>query len=248
MHSVPNCVIAMLPPADGRRLASICSTVDLHPGDLLQAAGRRGAYVYFPTGALVGLLTGMRHAQPVQLAMVGHEGLVGGEPAATPQPAPMTSVVQEAGTALRARVEDFQALMRLSEPLSAAALRHEGLLLRQVVHSAACLHSHEVAPRLARWLLMTQQRANSRHFSATQSYLAGMLGVRRPGVTAAARTLQHGGLIDYSRGALTVLDRNGLRAAACTCQATDRLLYAALLKPAPAEPPMASHAVSLSQA
>lgn len=227
MTGSQNNVIDLLPRREGRQLAALCSRVDLHLGDLLQPAGRPPMYVYFPTGALVGLFSGSVHTMPVQLAQVGQEGMVGSKTAGAPQVAALASVVQEPGTALQTSSSDYQAEMRRSPPLYAAAKLHDALLLRQVVHSAACLHSHELGPRLARWLLSTQDRAGSRAFFATQDSLSMMLGVRRVGITRAAKALQRRGLIDYQRGHIKVLDRRGLRACSCTCYATDRVLLAA---------------------
>ena len=101
--------------------------------------------------------------------------------------------------------------------------------MEQLAASAACLRFHQIGPRLARWLLMSQDRAHADHFHVTHEFLSYMLGVRRVGITAAAGTLQRTGLIEYRRGELTVLDRCGLEAAACGCYALDRKAYAELM-------------------
>jgi CRP-like cAMP-binding protein len=99
----------------------------------------------------------------------------------------------------------------------------------QLASAAACLRFHDISNRLARWLLMTQDRAHSEVFTITHEFLAYMLGVRRVGITNAAGSLQERGLIEYSRGKMTVLNRRGLEAAACGCYAVDRDAYAAVL-------------------
>jgi CRP-like cAMP-binding protein len=101
--------------------------------------------------------------------------------------------------------------------------------MAQLTTSAACLRYHRIGPRLARWLLMTQDRAHADSFHVTQEFLAYMLGVRRVGITAAASALQRAGLIEYTRGNLRVLDRAGLEAAACSCYGADRKVYADVL-------------------
>jgi CRP-like cAMP-binding protein len=109
--------------------------------------------------------------------------------------------------------------------LQQCLLRYLYVLMAQLAVSAACLRFHMIAPRLARWLLMTQDRAGSERFHVTHEFLGYMLGVRRVGVTAAAGELQRAGLIEYSRGDLRVLDRAGLEAAACSCYRADRNIY-----------------------
>jgi hypothetical protein len=113
--------------------------------------------------------------------------------------------------------------------LRRALSRYLFVLMAQMATSAACLRFHQIGPRVARWLLMSQDRAHCDAFHVTQESLAGMLGVRRVGITGAACELQRNGLIEYSRGELRVLDRAGLEAASCSCYATDQKTYAELL-------------------
>ena len=116
-----------------------------------------------------------------------------------------------------------------SSALQRCLNRHLYVLMSQFAVSAACLRFHLIGPRLARWLLMTQDRASSDSFHVTQEFLSYLLGVRRVGITAAAGALQLAGLIEYRRGTLVVLNRRGLEAAACGCYAADRKSYAELL-------------------
>ena len=123
----------------------------------------------------------------------------------------------------------FRRELAASAALQRAMNRYLYVLMAQLASSAACLRFHLIGPRLARWLLMTQDRAHADTFHVTQEFLAYMLGVRRVGVTAAASALQRRGLIEYTRGELTVLDRSRLEHVACTCYAANRLAYASQL-------------------
>jgi len=232
-----NTLIGLLPREGGRELESLCRPVELQAGEILQEADAPTRHVYFPTDALVSLFVSLEQRPTVEVAKVGHEGLVGIQLALGARSAPLMALVQEGGTALRADAEDFCDLFDASPAVQAAVHRQAQITLRQLAASTACLHMHQLAPRLARCLLMTQDRVGPRSMHVTQQFLADMLGVRRVGITAAAKEMQRSGLIDYSRGTLTVLDRQGLRAAACSCYKIDRMLFSALLKPAPVRPP-----------
>ncbi|MEF9671842.1 helix-turn-helix domain-containing protein [Pseudomonas sp. PCH446] len=129
----------------------------------------------------------------------------------------MRSVVQGAGNALRMSGLSLQLVLRDSPSLSNCLNQYLYVQLMQLAQTAACTHFHEIEPRLARWLLMTHDRAHANHFHLTHACLANRLGVRRSGVTLAAGALQQRGLIRYTRGEITILDRKGLEAASCEC-------------------------------
>ncbi|TFZ00698.1 Crp/Fnr family transcriptional regulator [Ramlibacter henchirensis] len=232
MVSPHNTFIDLLPREEARLLESMCRPVELELGELLQEADAPTRHVYFPVDALVCLFATCEREPCAEVAMVGHEGMVGIQLALGIASAPLTAIVQEGGTALRADAEDFDAEILRNAELRAAVNRFVHVTLRQMAASSACLHTHQLSPRLARWLLMTHDRAGSRSIHVTQEFLAQMLGVRRVGITAAAKEMQRGGLIDYSRGRVTVLDHRGLRAASCSCYKTDRQLFTAMLKSA----------------
>lgn len=228
---VRNTLIDLLPREEARQLESICRPVELELGEVLQQADLPTRHVYFPTGALVSLFATCAGEACVEVAMVGQEGMVGVQLALGSNVAPLAAIVQEGGGAMRADAEDFEAEVGRSAALREAMDRLAHVTLRQMAASTACLHSHQLAPRLARWLLMAQDRSGTRSIHVTQQLLADMLGVRRVGITAAAKEMQRSGLIDYTRGEVTVLDRNGLRTVSCSCYKTDRQLYATLLRP-----------------
>jgi CRP-like cAMP-binding protein len=143
--------------------------------------------------------------------------------------APLHGVVQGTGAAWRIETAAFERELLASEALQRGLHLYIQVLMTQLAASAACLRFHMIGPRMARWLLMTQDRAHSDAFPVTHEFLSYMLGVRRVGITIAAGVLQRAGLIEYHRGELKVLDRKGLEAAACSCYASDRRAYSDLI-------------------
>lgn len=165
----------------------------------------------------------------VEVGMVGSEGMVGAHLALGIVEAPLRCLVQGDGAAWRIAAADLRDVLTKSECLRAALNRYLYVLMAQLATSAACLRFHEIGPRPARWLLMSQDRAHSDQFQVTHEFLAYMLGVRRVGITNAASALQRRGLISYYRGDVIVVDRRGLQAAACGCYAEDKAAYTTLM-------------------
>ena len=206
-------------------MLSGCERVDLTMGEILYTPGQPLTHVFFPITATVSCIMPVDEGDHVEVGLVGDEGMFGVSLALGVNTSPVRAVVQGAGVALRMDAERF-----CLEVAGAPALRHEihryvHVYLTQLSQSAGCTRFHVVESRLARWLLMTQDRAHADTFHITQEFLAFMLGVRRVGVTKAASALQHRGLIRYRRGDITVLDRRGLQSAACTCYKADRQTY-----------------------
>jgi CRP-like cAMP-binding protein len=139
------------------------------------------------------------------------------------------AVVQGQGWALRLSAEVFAAQLVRHPSIKLVMERYVAVLMNQLITSTGCLHYHDIGSRVARWLLMSQDRARSDGFKITHEFMAYMLGVRRVSITGAASVLQQAGLIKYSRGNVTVLNRTGLEKAACSCYAIDRQHYVALL-------------------
>lgn len=224
-----NHLIDLLPRHDRSRLLALCQPVDLVLAEVLCEPGTPTRYVYFPTEGFISLLTMASGTPGLEVGMVGNEGMLGAHLALGVATSPLRALVQGAGVAARIKAKAFRAEFAGSPSLQRVMGRYLYVLMAQHASAAACLRYHPIGPRLARWLLMSQDRAHAVTFRVTQEFLAYMLGVRRVGVTAAASALQHSGLIEYHRGDLTVLDRAGLEAAACGCYAADRRAYDGLL-------------------
>jgi CRP-like cAMP-binding protein len=218
-RKVANSLLAALPGRNYRRLRSGLEPVELEFGDVLYEAGQKIRHVYFPDNSLVSLLTVVDHRMALEVGMVGREGMVGVPLALGGQVSPVRALVQGAGTAMRMESARFRREIRRSPQLQQGVHRYANALMAQVSQTAACNRFHVIGARLARWLLMTRDRLGSGEFRLTQEFLSHMLGVRRVGVTQAARTLQARKLIDYNRGNIRILDEKGLEAAACECYA-----------------------------
>ena len=226
MSAPQNHLIEMLPRAERQSLLSLCEPVALKLGTVLCRPGDALSHVHFPVDSFISLLTNTPGHPGLEVGMVGREGMLGAHLALGVTRAPLHALVQGGGTAWRMDTAAFQRTLLQSAPLQRAMGRYVYVLMAQLASSAACLRYHLIAPRLARWLLMSQDRAHSDNFRVTQKFLAYMLGVRRVGVTAAAGALQDAGLIGYTRGNMTVHNRHGLEAAACSCYAADTAAYA----------------------
>ncbi|MDR5862614.1 Crp/Fnr family transcriptional regulator [Halomonas campisalis] len=182
-------------------------------------------HVYFPLNSFVSLIAQLSGRERLEVTMVGSEGMLGMPLILGLDESPLRALVQGAGPALRMPAADFGQHLAQSPALQALLKRYLYVLMHQLSQVAACTHFHHVEARLARWLLMTQDRAHSDHLHLTHAFLATMLGVRRAGITLAAMALQARGLIRYHRGDITVLDRTRLIEAACGCYAADCRLY-----------------------
>ena len=229
MAATENHLIELLPRADRVRLLSICEPFELGLADVLYQPRRPIRHVYFPDSGFVSLVMSIDGNPGLEIGMVGREGMVGSHLILGVADAPLHALVQGAGTAWRAAVAPFRRQLDTSPALRRGLNRYLYVLMTQMAEAAGCLRYHLIGPRLARWLLMSQDRAHSNEFVVTQEFLAYMLGVRRVGVTKAAGELQRHGLIHYHRGVMNVVDRAGLEAAACSCYAVDRQTYSDLL-------------------
>jgi CRP-like cAMP-binding protein len=224
-----NCLIALLSRRDRAALLDISESVELELGTVLCEPGEPTRHVYFPIDSFISLVAAIEGGSALEVGMVGREGMLGAQLVLGVNAMALHALVQGAGTARRIAAARFRRELSRSSSLQLALKRYVHVLMTQLATSAACTRFHSVEPRLARWLLMTQDRAHSDSFHLTHEFLAHMLGVRRVGITGAASDLQRSGLIRYHRGEIAVLDRAGLEAAACSCYGADRQAYDGML-------------------
>jgi CRP-like cAMP-binding protein len=222
--SVANALLGALPRKNFRGLSAALTQVTLNFGDQLLEAGKPISHVYFPETALVSLLTD-GNRRPVEVGLVGHEGMVGFPLVLGVAVSPIRAIVQGTGTAMRMDRAGFLREFRRSAPLQRTLYRYGHALMTQVAEISACNLLHTVPMRLARWLLMTRDRVRSDEFRVTHEFLGHMLGVRRVGVTQAANNLMKQGLISYGRGTLRIRDGRGLEAASCRCYRVVKALH-----------------------
>jgi CRP-like cAMP-binding protein len=229
MGDPANHLIDSLPRKDRTRLLSICEPVQLVLGEVLCEPGQPTRHVYFPTQGFISLLASIDGKPGVEVGLVGSEGMVGSQLVLGVSAVPLHGLVQGPGAAWRVAAAAFSDELLRGMALQKLLNRYIYVLMAQLASSATCLRFHQIGPRMARWVLMSQDRAHADNFHLTQEFLAYMLGVRRVGVTQAASALQRDGLIEYHHGHMTVTDRSGLEAAACSCYETDHQVYRSLL-------------------
>ena len=225
-----NRLLAALPDKTSAQMLANCESVDLVFADVLCLPGDRIHHVYFPTESFISLVAPVDGYAGLEVGMVGSEGMFGVSLMLGVDVSPLHALVQGAGQALRMNATRFRRQLASSRALRQGLNRYTYVLISQLAQTAACTRFHIVEARLARWLSMTRDRAGSDEFYLTQEFLSHMLGVRRVGVTKAASSLQKHKLISYSRGVISILDRNGLQAAACGCYLADKKTYDKIMK------------------
>jgi CRP-like cAMP-binding protein len=222
-------LLATLPDADRERILARCDTVELTFAEVLAESGTKCRYAYFPTSSFISLIAALNSHERLEVGIVGDEGMLGTSLVLGVGSSPLHAVVQGAGEALRISEVDFRREFARSPPLRLRLNRYIHVLMSQLAQTAVCTRYHFVDARLARWLLLTRDRAHASHFHLTQEFMAHMLGVRRVGVTKAARALEKQGLIEYNRGEIGILDGKGLETASCKCYREGKATYDRML-------------------
>ena len=220
-----NRLLTALTRKDRQRALAACEPVDLVFADVLVEPGERVGHVYFPTSCFISLVMPIDGSDVLEVGLVGDEGMLGASLALGVEASPWTALVQGAGSALRMPAAAFRRELERSPELQRLIERYLYVTMGQLAQRAACTHFHILEKRLARSLLMTQDRSHSDQFHVTHEFLSWMLGVRRVGITQAATALQARRLIRYRRGNVTILDRSGLEAASCRCYEADKAAY-----------------------
>src|SRR3984957_20093565 len=224
-----NQLLDALPAAEGQRWLPLLESVDMPLGSVLYEPGVALSHVYFPTTAIVSLLYVMENGASAEIAVVGNEGVVGISLFMGGESTPSRAVVQSAGNGLRLKAPVMKEEFNRAGAVLHLMLRYTQALITQMAQTAVCNRHHSLDQQLCRWLLLSLDRLQGNKLVMTQELIANMLGVRREGVTEGASKLQQAGLIQYSRGHITVLDRPGLEKRSCECYAVVKKEYDRLL-------------------
>jgi CRP-like cAMP-binding protein len=227
-----NRLLAALPPATLERLLPHLDQVRLLVGDVVCESGATMTHALFPTTAIVSLQYVMENGASAEIAGVGNEGIVGVSLFMGGDTTPARSIVQTGGFGYRLRQSALMDEFNRHDALMRLLLRYTQALITQTALTAACNRRHTLEQQLCRWLLLTLDRMSGNELIMTQELIASMLGVRREGVTEAAGRLQRAGLINYRRGHITVLHREGLEGRACECYEAVRREFDRILPPA----------------
>ena len=224
-----NHLLAAVPTAEWKRLAKHLEPVDLSLAQVLYESGATMTHMYFPTTSIVSLLYVMENGSSAEIAVVGNEGLVGVSLFMGGESTPSRAVVQSAGKGFKIEAQIMKDEFNKAGPVMHLLLRYTQALITQMAQTAVCNRHHSLDQQLCRWLLLSLDRLHGTDLVMTQELISNMLGVRREGVTEAAMQLQAAGIIRYTRGKISVLDRPGLERRTCECYAVVKKEYDRLL-------------------
>ena len=224
-----NHLLAAVPTAEWKRLSKHLEPVDLSLAQVLYESGSTMTHMYFPTTSIVSLLYVMENGSSAEIAVVGNEGLVGVSLFMGGESTPSRAVVQSAGKGFKIDAQVMKTEFGKAGPVMHLLLRYTQALITQMAQTAVCNRHHSLDQQLCRWLLLSLDRLQGTDLVMTQELISNMLGVRREGVTEAAMQLQAAGIIRYTRGKISVLDRPGLERRTCECYAVVKKEYDRLL-------------------
>ncbi|MDQ2938686.1 MAG: Crp/Fnr family transcriptional regulator [Acidobacteriota bacterium] len=225
MDPLQNRLLAALSPDEFARLLPQMQGVSLSLGEVIYESGEQMEYVYFPTTAIISLLYIMENGATAEIGVVGNDGLVGIALFMGGDTTPNRGVVQSAGGAFKMKARVLKEEFVLAGRFHNLLLRYTQALITQISQTAVCNRLHSVDQQLCRWLLLSHDRLPSDRLIMTHDLIANMLGVRREGITHAAKRLQESGYISYVRGDMTILDRKGLESNVCECYQVVRNEY-----------------------
>lgn len=225
IQAIDNQLIRRLPANDQRQLVAACESVHWRLSEVLCEPGSPVRHAYFPVSGFLSLVAQGASGPRLEVGMIGCEGMLGAELSLGVQRSPFHVLVQGAGEALRIGTAELSREMARSAALQLALSRYTGVTLSQLATSTACLRLHPASARLARWMLMSQDRAQAQQFAVTAAFLAYMLGEQKHGVSTAVAVLQQRRLIERQGDTIAVIDRTGLESAACGCYQAERAHY-----------------------
>lgn len=224
-----NSLINLLPKKNQESLLSIAELVELNLSQAICKVDEPTTHIFFPIDCFISITQSIDHYPPIEVGMIGREGLLGAETILGVNANPFGALVQGAGSAWKIESQFFISQIKNSPELKKIINAYLAVRINQLGLSAACEHYHQIGPRLAKWLLMSQDRAQSPTFLMTHEFISLMLGVRRVGVTTTAADFRRRGLIEYHRGEMKVLNRVALKAEACSCYMKNRKIYSSLI-------------------
>ncbi len=224
-HTIQNRILASLPAGEYERIAPHLEDVRIQLGEVLSRPDEKFEYVHFPKRGTISVCAMMEDGTQVEVGVIGSEGMCGLPVLFGTDAVPLQSMVQIPDGAARMKAEAFKSVIKDCPTLHQSLMHYAQAFYIQAAQTAACNRLHAIEGRLARWLLMCQDRTQSDLLPLTHEFMSIMLGVRRAGVSEAANKLKADGLIDYQRGLVRVLDRGGLEAATCECYGVIRKAF-----------------------
>lgn len=224
-----NLLISLLPKSFQDDFLFKAELTDLTLSQMICIAGNPIDFLYFPIDGFISILQSIDEHQPLEVGMIGREGVFGAEAILGLTNNAFGAIVQGSGSAWKIHVNEFLIAIEKSKVFKDLIQNYLGVRISQLGLSAACEHFHEIGPRLAKWLLMSQDRALSPTFLMTHEFISLMLGVRRVGVTTAAADFRRRGLIEYHRGEMKILNRMALKAEACSCYLENRKIFSSII-------------------